>query len=118
MGPIREKRMDGGCARLIGPRIVTTNSRGRARVVRNPWNVMARLAEVVGRSGTSEGSMCAARGISRPECSHGWNEAREFGNFWLESGWVVTGIPGGFPMILAGFGLGLGPTNEWEWAGV
>ncbi|PKI75899.1 hypothetical protein CRG98_003698 [Punica granatum] len=43
---------------------------------------------------------------------------REFGDFWFESGRVVTGIPGGFPAILAGFGLGLGWTNEWEWAGV
>ncbi|OWM68700.1 hypothetical protein CDL15_Pgr020640 [Punica granatum] len=50
--PVREKRVNGGCARLIGPRTVTTSSRGRVRVVRNPLNVMARLAEVVGRNGT------------------------------------------------------------------
>ncbi|OWM82734.1 hypothetical protein CDL15_Pgr024884 [Punica granatum] len=65
--------MNNGCARLIGPRIVTTSSRGRVRVVRNPWNVMARLAEVVGRNGTSEGLVCAARGVSGPDHSYGWN---------------------------------------------
>ncbi|PKI34042.1 hypothetical protein CRG98_040617 [Punica granatum] len=54
--PVREKRMNDGCARLIGPQTVITSSRGRVRVVRNPWNVMARLAEVVGRNGTSEDS--------------------------------------------------------------
>ncbi|OWM91591.1 hypothetical protein CDL15_Pgr022340 [Punica granatum] len=58
--------MNDGCARLIGPRTVTTSSRGRVRVVRNPWNVMARLAEVVGRNGTSEGSVCTARGSRDP----------------------------------------------------
>ncbi|PKI70278.1 hypothetical protein CRG98_009355 [Punica granatum] len=40
--------------------------------------------------------------------------AREFGDFWFKSGRVVTGIPGGFPMNLAGFGLGKGWTSEWE----
>ncbi|PKI50349.1 hypothetical protein CRG98_029258 [Punica granatum] len=50
-----------GCARLVGPRTVATSSRMRMRVVRNPLNVMARLAEVVGRNGTSKGSVCAAR---------------------------------------------------------
>ncbi|PKI46209.1 hypothetical protein CRG98_033398 [Punica granatum] len=34
---------------------MTTSSRARVRVVRNPWNVMARLAEVVGRNGTCLG---------------------------------------------------------------
>ncbi|PKI40403.1 hypothetical protein CRG98_039207 [Punica granatum] len=43
---------NGDCARLVGPRTVTTSSRGRVRVVRNPLNVMARLAEVVGGNGT------------------------------------------------------------------
>ncbi|PKI61338.1 hypothetical protein CRG98_018273 [Punica granatum] len=52
LNPVREKQMNGGCARLIGPRTVTTSSRGRVRVVRNPLNVMARLAEVVGENGT------------------------------------------------------------------
>ncbi|PKI69969.1 hypothetical protein CRG98_009638, partial [Punica granatum] len=51
--PVREKLVNGGCARLIGPRTVTTSSRERVRVVRNPLNVMARLSEVVGRNGTS-----------------------------------------------------------------
>ncbi|PKI37167.1 hypothetical protein CRG98_042441 [Punica granatum] len=50
--PVREKRVNGGCARLIGPRTVTASSRGRVRVVRNPLNVMARLAEVVEENGT------------------------------------------------------------------
>ncbi|PKI68250.1 hypothetical protein CRG98_011330, partial [Punica granatum] len=45
--PVREKRVNDGCARLVGPRTVTTSSPGRVRVVRNPLNVMARLAEVV-----------------------------------------------------------------------
>ncbi|OWM82694.1 hypothetical protein CDL15_Pgr024846 [Punica granatum] len=58
--------MNGGCARLIGPRIVTTSSRERVRVVRNPWNVTARLVEVVGRNGTSEGSVCTAKGSRDP----------------------------------------------------
>ncbi|OWM76790.1 hypothetical protein CDL15_Pgr028308 [Punica granatum] len=79
--PVREEWMNDGCARLIGPRTVTTSSRGRVRVVRNPWNVMARLAEVVGRNGTSEGSVCTARGSRDPIvlvagmgcCSCGWN---------------------------------------------
>ncbi|PKI42423.1 hypothetical protein CRG98_037189 [Punica granatum] len=63
---VREKRMNDSCARLTGPRTVTTSSRGRVRVVRNPWNMMARLAEVVGRNGTSEGSVCTARGSRDP----------------------------------------------------
>ncbi|OWM84381.1 hypothetical protein CDL15_Pgr017485 [Punica granatum] len=50
--------MNGGCARLVGPRTVTTSSRGRVRVVRNPLNVMARLAKVVGRNGTRRGPAC------------------------------------------------------------
>ncbi|OWM75267.1 hypothetical protein CDL15_Pgr023788 [Punica granatum] len=56
--------MNDGCARLIGPRTVTTSSRGRVRVVRNPLNVMARLAEVVGRNGTWL-ARCARLGRSR-----------------------------------------------------
>ncbi|OWM70395.1 hypothetical protein CDL15_Pgr008684 [Punica granatum] len=51
--------MNGGCARLIGPRTVTTSSRGRVRVVRNPWNGMARLGKVVRGIGTSLESGCA-----------------------------------------------------------
>ncbi|OWM82870.1 hypothetical protein CDL15_Pgr020316 [Punica granatum] len=47
--------MNDGCARLIGPRTVTTSSRGRVRVVRNPLNVMARLGKVVERNGTRRG---------------------------------------------------------------
>ncbi|OWM82752.1 hypothetical protein CDL15_Pgr008633 [Punica granatum] len=58
--------MNDGCARLIGSRTVTTSSRGRVRVARNPLNMMARLAEAVGRNGTSEGSMCTARGPRDP----------------------------------------------------
>ncbi|PKI73399.1 hypothetical protein CRG98_006169 [Punica granatum] len=67
--------MNGGCARLIGPRTVTTSSRERMRVVRNPLNMMARLAEVVGGNGTSEGLRCARLGISGPDCVCGWNGA-------------------------------------------
>ncbi|PKI52282.1 hypothetical protein CRG98_027324 [Punica granatum] len=68
--PVREKWMNDGCARLIGPRTVTTSSRGRVRVVKDPWNMMARLAEVVGRNGTwmreEEGlEPPAKRGMSR-----------------------------------------------------
>ncbi|PKI73017.1 hypothetical protein CRG98_006592 [Punica granatum] len=53
-------------SRLIGPRTVTTSSRGRVRVVRNPLNVVARLAKVVGRNGTSEGSVCTAKSSRDP----------------------------------------------------
>ncbi|PKI68508.1 hypothetical protein CRG98_011104 [Punica granatum] len=43
---------------------------------------------------------------------------RSRGKKWhvVESGRVVAEKPGGFPMVLAGFGLGTGWTNEWEWA--
>ncbi|OWM90781.1 hypothetical protein CDL15_Pgr002704 [Punica granatum] len=58
--------MNDGCTRLIGPQTVTISSRGRVRVLRNPLNVMARLAEVVGRNGLSEGPMCTARGSRDP----------------------------------------------------
>ncbi|PKI70823.1 hypothetical protein CRG98_008790 [Punica granatum] len=71
--PVREKRVNDGCARLIGPRTVTTSSRGRVRVVRNPLNAMARLAEVVGGNGTREGLGCARLGVSGPGCACGWN---------------------------------------------
>ncbi|PKI75186.1 hypothetical protein CRG98_004410 [Punica granatum] len=43
---------------MNGSRTVTASSRGRGRVVRNPSNVTARLAEVEGGNGTHEGS-CA-----------------------------------------------------------
>ncbi|PKI34663.1 hypothetical protein CRG98_044946 [Punica granatum] len=46
--PVSENGQNGGRARLVGPRIVTTSSRERVRVVRNPLNVMARLSDVVG----------------------------------------------------------------------
>ncbi|PKI03241.1 hypothetical protein CRG98_049632 [Punica granatum] len=42
--------------------------------------------------------------------------ARELDDFWLESGRVVIGIPGGFPATLAGFGLGKGLDGTWVWA--
>ncbi|PKI53390.1 hypothetical protein CRG98_026230 [Punica granatum] len=58
--------MINGCARLIGPRTVTNSSRGRVRVVRNPLNVMAQLADVVRRNGASRGSVCTARGSRDP----------------------------------------------------
>ncbi|PKI32762.1 hypothetical protein CRG98_046847 [Punica granatum] len=45
------KERKGGGARLNGSRHATTLSRGRVRVVRNPYEVMARLAMVVGRNG-------------------------------------------------------------------
>ncbi|PKI55021.1 hypothetical protein CRG98_024586 [Punica granatum] len=69
----RETGGKGGCARSVGPRTVTTSSRGRVRVVRNPLNVMARLTEVVGGNGTSGGVRCARPGVSGPDCNHGWN---------------------------------------------
>ncbi|PKI18254.1 hypothetical protein CRG98_049472, partial [Punica granatum] len=47
--------MNGGCARLIDPRTVTTPSWGRVRVVRNPLNAMARLGKVAGGIGTRGG---------------------------------------------------------------
>ena len=40
----------------------------------------------------------------------------KFENFWVKSGRVVTGIPGGFPTVLAGFGLGKEWYELWEWA--
>ncbi|PKI47269.1 hypothetical protein CRG98_032340 [Punica granatum] len=116
--PIKGKGWNGGCARWIGPRTVTTSSRGRVRVVRNPLNMMARLAKVVERNGTRRGPACT-------RVTHGtrfsfWLEpdAREFGDFWFKSSRVVTEIPGGFPVILAGFGLGTGWTKLREWAAV
>ncbi|PKI31387.1 hypothetical protein CRG98_048222, partial [Punica granatum] len=71
--PVREKRMNDGCARLVGPRTVTTSSRGRGRVVRNPLNMMARLAEVVRGNGTRGGLRYARLGVSGPDCVYGWN---------------------------------------------
>ncbi|PKI37168.1 hypothetical protein CRG98_042442 [Punica granatum] len=59
---------------------MTTSSRGRVRVVRNPLNVMARLAEVVGGNGTRGKLRCARLGVSGPECSHGWNGVLETSN--------------------------------------
>ncbi|PKI31486.1 hypothetical protein CRG98_048123 [Punica granatum] len=41
---------------------MTNSSRWRVRVVRNPLNVMARLADVVRRNGASRSSVCTARG--------------------------------------------------------
>ncbi|PKI75886.1 hypothetical protein CRG98_003720 [Punica granatum] len=35
------------------------------------------------------------------------DRARKFGDVWLKSGRAVIGIPGGFPLILAGFGHGM-----------
>ncbi|PKI47862.1 hypothetical protein CRG98_031736 [Punica granatum] len=75
--PVKEKWMNDGCARLIGPRTVTTSSRGRMRVVRNPWNVMARLAEVVGRNDTSEGSDAPGYGFGTRLFA--WAERDDFG---------------------------------------
>ncbi|PKI53774.1 hypothetical protein CRG98_025828 [Punica granatum] len=79
---------------------------------------MARLAKVVERNGTRRGPTCT-------RVTHGTRfsfrlepDAREFGDFWFKSGRVVTGIPGGFPVILASFGLGTGWTKVREWAGV
>ncbi|PKI41504.1 hypothetical protein CRG98_038106 [Punica granatum] len=51
LAPATARCETSGCARWIGSRIVTTSSRGRVRVVRNPLNVMARLAEVVEQNG-------------------------------------------------------------------
>ncbi|PKI77695.1 hypothetical protein CRG98_001925 [Punica granatum] len=93
----RKNKWNGGCARWIGPRILTTSSRGRVRVVRNPLNVMARLDKVLERNGTRGGL--------------GVHPGKEFGDFWFKSGRVDTGIPGVFPTILAGFGLGTGLTK-------
>ncbi|PKI33300.1 hypothetical protein CRG98_046309 [Punica granatum] len=63
-GRSRRIRGKGSCARSVGPRTVTTYSRGRVRIVRNPLNVMARLAEVVGRNGMWL-ARCARLGGSR-----------------------------------------------------
>ncbi|PKI67427.1 hypothetical protein CRG98_012177 [Punica granatum] len=43
--------------------------------------------------------------------------AKDFGDFWLKSGRVVIGIPGGFPSVLASFGLGMGCARMRERAG-
>ncbi|PKI59641.1 hypothetical protein CRG98_019978 [Punica granatum] len=66
-GTVQETGGKGSCARSVGPRIVTTSSREGVRVVRNPWNVMARLAEVVGGNGTRGGLRCARLGVSGPD---------------------------------------------------
>ncbi|PKI64644.1 hypothetical protein CRG98_014960 [Punica granatum] len=68
--------------------------------------------EPVERDGTTRRSRGENRHVVEVRCAPG-----EFGDFWLESGRVVAGKPGGFPMITAGFGLGKGRTNEGEWAG-
>ncbi|OWM77046.1 hypothetical protein CDL15_Pgr019845 [Punica granatum] len=65
--------MNDGYARLIGPRTVTTSSRERVRVVRNPWNVMARLAEVMGGNGTWMRSGAHDYGVPGLDSPHGWN---------------------------------------------
>ncbi|OWM77016.1 hypothetical protein CDL15_Pgr010104 [Punica granatum] len=72
--------MNGGCARLIGPRTVTTSSRGRVRVVRNPVNVMARLGEVVGGNGTSLRRGCTRLASLGPDPSYGQNTRMEASN--------------------------------------
>ncbi|PKI78843.1 hypothetical protein CRG98_000768 [Punica granatum] len=55
------------------------------------------------RDGTTRQSRGEERHVVRAR-----TRAREFGDFWFKSGRVVTGIPGGFPMILAVSGLGKG----------
>ncbi|OWM77080.1 hypothetical protein CDL15_Pgr005088 [Punica granatum] len=113
---------------MNGSRTVTASSRRRRRVVRNPSNVTARLAEVAGGNGTREGSdapknpcsrcfgLLAGTTCWRPQmfklCSemglgggNVWD--MKFGCDWLKSGWVVTGKPGGFPSVLAGFDFGV-----------
>ncbi|PKI58417.1 hypothetical protein CRG98_021175 [Punica granatum] len=50
----RHASSDHGCARLHSSWTVTTSSRGRVGVKRDPSNVMARLAKVAGRKSTSE----------------------------------------------------------------
>ncbi|PKI44333.1 hypothetical protein CRG98_035274 [Punica granatum] len=72
--------MNGGCARLIGPRTVTTSSRGRVRVVRNPLDVMARLREVVGGNGTSLRRGCTRLASLGPDPSYGQNTRMEASN--------------------------------------
>ncbi|PKI64866.1 hypothetical protein CRG98_014733 [Punica granatum] len=71
----------------------------------------------------------ATGGATRKRCSHGslgktgrharsgHGTARKFDDFWFKSGRVVTGIPGGFPVVLAGFSLAKGLGGTWMRAG-
>ncbi|PKI48267.1 hypothetical protein CRG98_031341, partial [Punica granatum] len=77
---VKEKRMNGGCARLIGPQIVTTSSRVRVRVVRNPLNVVARLGKVVGGNGTSLRRGCTRLASLGPDPSYCQNTMMEASN--------------------------------------
>ncbi|PKI59633.1 hypothetical protein CRG98_019970 [Punica granatum] len=94
---------------------------------------MARLAEVVGRNGTSEGSVCTARGSRDPIALCGWNVMLGTSNGKSKprnglKGWeicrlgclMIFGLSqvGWLPeyrvvfrAILAGFGLGKGWTK-------
>ncbi|PKI50085.1 hypothetical protein CRG98_029523 [Punica granatum] len=58
-----------------------------------------------------EGSRGSSRENGSARSLRSRHDARMFDDFWLKSGRVVTGIPGGFPAILAGFGLGKGWTK-------
>ncbi|PKI71430.1 hypothetical protein CRG98_008167 [Punica granatum] len=63
----------------------------------------------VTREGGSRGSS-RENGSARSLRSR--HDARVFDDFWLNSNRVVTGIQGGFPAILASFGLGKGWTGD------
>ncbi|PKI60970.1 hypothetical protein CRG98_018646 [Punica granatum] len=59
---------------------MTTSSRGRVRVVRNPLNVMARLGKVVGGNGTSLRHGCTRLASLGPDSSYGQNTMMEASN--------------------------------------
>ncbi|PKI35437.1 hypothetical protein CRG98_044172, partial [Punica granatum] len=87
-------------ARWIGPRIVTTSSRERVRVVRSPLNVMARLSKVVGRNGTRGVAQRARISSRRPDSSHGQNSMLKALNWKSKSGngfrgWKICGLGSG-----------------------
>ncbi|PKI65915.1 hypothetical protein CRG98_013686 [Punica granatum] len=72
-----------------------------------------------GRKWHVDGVRCAQLGgLGTRLSSRLERDAREFGDFWLKSGRVVTGIPGGFPAVSASFGLGKGAHELEGKAGV
>ncbi|PKI63387.1 hypothetical protein CRG98_016215 [Punica granatum] len=69
-------------------------------------------------TGESEGceGLFERDGTTRRSRGRKWH-ARKFGDVWLKSGRAVIGIPGGFPLILAGLGHGTSCARMRGWAG-
>ncbi|PKI78938.1 hypothetical protein CRG98_000672 [Punica granatum] len=77
---------------------------------RRPKRLSALLHEVRPRGSMASLSPCRSPHLGSDPSST--MHARESGDFLFKSSRVITGIPGGFPVILAGFGLGTGWTKE------